>query len=153
LLGVARPLNIAGPVPDAFPGAASDACSDPGAARRLLTVHSWLVCSSRRGRYAAAAGSALLAGYADAVHSRGLVILAVYLLVWVWIVWRRPAWRGSAVLALAALALPLGVASVLNGRLAAAMYPSGARSLGGEALIRLSFLLAGAPSCLRAWGW
>jgi hypothetical protein len=103
----------------------------------LLTVHGWLVSSSRRGRYAAAAGSALLAGYADAVHSRGLVILAVYLLVWVWIVWRRPGWRGSAVLALVTLALPLGVASVLNGRLAATMYPSGARSLGGEALIRL----------------
>ncbi len=45
----------------------------------LLAVHGWLVSPSRRGRYAAAVGSALLAGYADAVHSRGLVILAVYL--------------------------------------------------------------------------
>ena len=103
----------------------------------LLAVHSWLVSSSRRGRYAAAVGSALLAGYADAVHSRGLVILAVYVLAGVVVAWRRSAWRGSAAAALVALALPLGVASVLNGRLAATMYPSGARSLGGEALIRL----------------
>ena len=44
----------------------------------LLAVHSWLTASSVRGRYAAAVGSALLAGYADAVHSRGLVIVPVY---------------------------------------------------------------------------
>jgi hypothetical protein len=103
----------------------------------LLCVHSWLVSPSRRGRYATAVGSALLAGYADAVHSRGLVILGAYLVAGVMVAWRRRAWRGSCAAGLAALALPLGVASVLNGRLAAAMYPSGARSLGGEALIRL----------------
>ena len=37
----------------------------------LLAVHSWLTARSTRGQYAAAAGSALLAGYAYAVHSRG----------------------------------------------------------------------------------
>ena len=40
----------------------------------LLTVHSWLTARSARGQYAAAVGSALLAGYAYAVHSRGTVI-------------------------------------------------------------------------------
>jgi hypothetical protein len=103
----------------------------------LLAVHSWLTAASRRGRYAAAIGSALLAGYADAVHSRGQVILAGYLVVGVLIAWRRLAPRGTALAAALALALPLGVASVLNGKVASAMYPSGARSLGGEAVIRL----------------
>ena len=42
----------------------------------LLTTHSWLTASSARARYANAAGSALLAAYAYAVHSRGLVMLA-----------------------------------------------------------------------------
>ena len=42
----------------------------------LLATHSWLTASSARGRYAAAAGSALLAGFAYMVHSRGLVLLA-----------------------------------------------------------------------------
>ena len=42
----------------------------------LLTTHSWLTASSARVRYAAAAGSALLASYAYVVHSRGLVMLA-----------------------------------------------------------------------------
>ena len=44
----------------------------------LLATHSWLTASSARGRYAAAAGSALLAGFAYMVHSRGLVMLAGY---------------------------------------------------------------------------
>ena len=118
----------------------------------LLCVHSWLVSSSRRGRYAAAVGSALLAGYADAVHSRGLVILAAYLVVGLWLAWRRRAWRGSFVAGLVALALPLGVASVLNGRLAASMYPSGARSLGGEALIRLHSVHGVVLICEQAAG-
>ena len=39
----------------------------------LLATHSWLTAASTRGRYAAAAGSALLAGFAYMVHSRGLV--------------------------------------------------------------------------------
>jgi hypothetical protein len=41
----------------------------------LLTVHTWLTVHisgrSARGQYAAAVGSALLGGYAYAVHSRG----------------------------------------------------------------------------------
>ena len=37
----------------------------------LLTVHSWLTARTSRGQHAAAAGSALLAGYAYAVHSPG----------------------------------------------------------------------------------
>jgi hypothetical protein len=103
----------------------------------LLTVHSWLTATSSRGRYAAAAGSALLAGYADAVHSRGLVIVVVYVILGAVIAWRRLAPRGTVVAAAAALAVPLWVGSVLDGRLARAMYPSGSRSLAGEIIIRL----------------
>jgi hypothetical protein len=103
----------------------------------LLAVHSWLTAASPRGRYAAAIGSALLAGYADAVHARGLVIVAGYVVVGVLIAWRRLAPRGTVPAAALTLALPLGVTSVLNGKIAAVMYPSGARSLGGEAVIRL----------------
>jgi hypothetical protein len=103
----------------------------------LLTTHSWLTASSVRGRYAAAAGSALLAGYADAVHSRGLVIVVVYVVLGAVIAWRGWAPRGTVLAAAVALAVPLWVSSVLDGRLARAMYPSGSRSLGGEVIIRL----------------
>jgi hypothetical protein len=103
----------------------------------LLCVHGWLTASSSRGRYAAAAGSALLAGYADAVHSRGLVIVAVYVLLGAVIAWRRLAPRGTVIAAAVGLAVPLWVSSALDGTLARAMYPSGSRSLGGEIIIRL----------------
>jgi hypothetical protein len=73
----------------------------------LLCVHSWLTASSSRGRYAAAVGSALLAGYADAVHSRGLVIVVVYVALGAVIAWRRLAPRGTVAVAAAALAIPL----------------------------------------------
>ena len=55
----------------------------------LLATHSWLTASSARGRYAAAAGSALLAGFAYMVHSRGLVMLAGYAAVGAFMAWRR----------------------------------------------------------------
>jgi hypothetical protein len=103
----------------------------------LLAVHSWLTASSSRGRYAAAVGSALLAGYSDAVHSRGLVIVVVYVVLGAVIAWRRLAPRGTVAAAVVALACVLWVSSVLDGTLARAMYPSGSRSLGGEIIIRL----------------
>ena len=101
----------------------------------LLATHSWLTASSARGRYAAAAGSALLAGFAYMVHSRGLVILAGYAAVAAFMAWRRPdpkTARGSvAVAALIALATA-GAAWSLNRYLASAIYPEGARSLSGQ---------------------
>ena len=106
----------------------------------LLAVHSWLTASSPRGRYAAAFGSALLAGYADAVHMRGLVIVVVYVVLGAVIAWRGWAPRGTVLAAAVALAVPLWATSVLNGTLARAMYPSGARSLGGEIIIRVNNL-------------
>jgi hypothetical protein len=57
----------------------------------LLATHSWLTASSARGRYAAAVGSALLAGYAYAVHSRGDVIVLGYVAVGLLVAWRRAA--------------------------------------------------------------
>jgi hypothetical protein len=103
----------------------------------LLAVHSWLTSRSVRGQYAAATGSALLAGYAYAVHSRGEVMVAGYVAVGALIAWRRLVPRGTVLAAAAALCLPLGVGWLLNRYLSWTMYPSGPRTLAGEALIRL----------------
>ncbi len=103
----------------------------------LLATHSWLTASGTRSRYAAAAGSALLAGFAYMVHSRGLVLLAGYAAVGAFIAWRRPAARGSVA---AAALIALGVAGAawgLNHYLASAIYPEGARSLSGQMASRL----------------
>jgi hypothetical protein len=103
----------------------------------LLAVHSWLTARSLRGQYLAAAGSALLAGYAYAVHSRGAVMVAGFFVVGVLVVWRRLVpWR-TAVAAAVALCLPLGASYLLNHHLSSVMYPKGPRTLAGEALIRL----------------
>jgi len=103
----------------------------------LLATHSWLTARSVRGQYAAAIGSALLAGYAYAVHSRGAVMVAGYVVVGVLVAWRRLVPRRTALAAGAALCLPLGAAHLLNGHLSSTMYPSGPRTLAGEVLIRL----------------
>jgi hypothetical protein len=103
----------------------------------LLATHSWLTARSVRGQYLAAVGSALLAGYSYAVHSRGAVMVAGYVLVGALVAWRRLVpWR-TALAAAVALCLPLGAGDLLNGHLSSVMYPSGPRTLAGEALIRL----------------
>ena len=103
----------------------------------LLAVHSWLTARSSVASYVAAVGSALLAGYAYAVHSRGAIMVAGLGAVGVFVFWRRLVPRSSAVAAAVALCVPLGVASFLNRHLSSVMYPSGPRTLAGEALIRL----------------
>ncbi len=103
----------------------------------LLTVHSWLTARSSRGQYVAAVGAALLVGYAYAVHSRGAIMVAGFGLVGVLVFWRRLVARWTVVAAAVALCVPLGVARVLNHHLSSVMYPSGPRTLAGEALIRL----------------
>ncbi len=103
----------------------------------LLAVHSWLTASSVRGRYAAAIGSALLAGYAYAIHVRGLVIVIAYAALGVLIAWRRLASRRTVIAAGAALLVSVAVAWVLNRYLAEAMYPEGTRSLGEQMASRM----------------
>ena len=103
----------------------------------LLTVHSWLTARTRRGRYAAAAGSAVLVGYAYAVHSRGLVILVGYLAVGAAILWRRLAPRGTVAVAALATAASVGAGWLLDRYLSWAIYPEGTRSLSGEMASRL----------------
>ena len=103
----------------------------------LLAVHSWLTARSLRGHYLAAVGAALLAGYSYAVHSRGAVLVAGFVVVGVLVAWRRLVPRFTAVAAAVALCVPLGVGRLLNGHLTAVMYPNGPRTLAGEALIRL----------------
>jgi hypothetical protein len=103
----------------------------------LLAVHSWLTAPSARGRYLAAAGSGLLTGYAYAVHSRGAVMVAGFVLAGAFAWWRRLVPRGTAAAAAVALVVPLGAAELVNRHLTAVLYPSGPRTLTGEALIRL----------------
>lgn len=103
----------------------------------LLTTHSWLTASSSRSRWAAATGSALLAGYADAVHSRGLVIMACYLGFCAVVLVRRLVPRYTVAAAVLSLGVTALASWALNRYLAERLYPSGARSLSGEAKLRL----------------
>jgi hypothetical protein len=103
----------------------------------LLAVHSWLTARSYVVSCVAAVGSALLAGYAYAVHSRGAIMVAGLFVVGVFVFWRRLVPRRTAVAAAVALCVPLGAARLLNQHLSSVMYPSGPRTLAGEALIRL----------------
>ncbi len=98
----------------------------------LLATHSWLVATSPRARYAAAIGSAVLSGYAYAVHSRGLVLLAGFAAVGVFIAWRRPAVRGSVAAAALTVVVTAGAGWALDRYLVSALYPEGTRSLSGQ---------------------
>ncbi len=98
----------------------------------LLAIHSWLVATSPRARYAAAIGSAVLSGYAYAVHPRGLVLLAGFAAVGVFVAWRRPAARGSVAAAALTVVVTVGAGWTLNRHLASALYPAGSRSLSGQ---------------------
>jgi hypothetical protein len=103
----------------------------------LLTVHSWLTARTASGRYAAAAGSALLAGYSYAVHSRGLVVIVGYVLLAALAGWRRLVpWLTVAVAALGT-ALSAGAGWLLDGYLAQTIYPEGTRSLSGQVETKL----------------
>ena len=98
----------------------------------LLATHGWLTASSSRGRYRAAAGSALLAGFAYLIHSRGLVMLAGYAAVGAVIAWRRPGARLSVAVAALIALVTAGAGWLLNRYLAAAIYPGGTRSLSAQ---------------------
>jgi hypothetical protein len=98
----------------------------------LLTVHSWLTARSVRGAYLAAAGSALLAGYSYAVHSRGTVIVLSFAAVGVLVAWRRLAPRRTVAAAALVLAASVGAGWLLNHYLTSVMYPEGTRSLSAQ---------------------
>jgi hypothetical protein len=145
-LGLGRPAAygvafVAALLPDAFiysQFAMSDAIFPVLTLAWLLTTHSWLTAASARGRYAAAVGSALLAGFAYATHSRGLVMLAGYAAVGAFLLWRRPAARASvAVAGLTALGT-VAAGWALNRYLVSVIYPEGTRSLSGRTAERLT---------------
>jgi hypothetical protein len=98
----------------------------------LLATHSWLVAASPRARYAAAIGSAVLSGYAYAVHPRGLVLMAGFAAVGVVIAWRRPAARGSVAAGALTVLVTAGAGWALDRYLASALYPEGTHSLSGQ---------------------
>jgi hypothetical protein len=103
----------------------------------LLATHSWLVATSPRARYAAAIGSAVLSGYACAVHPRGAVLLAGYAAVGAFIAWRRPAARGSVAAAALTVVVTAGAGWTLDRYLASALYPQGTHSLSGQLVATL----------------
>ncbi|HLK00712.1 MAG TPA: hypothetical protein VKU39_12490 [Streptosporangiaceae bacterium] len=102
----------------------------------LLATHTWL---SARGRaaYGWGAGSALLAGYAFAVHARGLVVVVCYALLGSLVFVRRMVPRASVAVATLLLAVACASATMLNRHVSAVLYSRGARSLSGQALSRL----------------
>ncbi len=104
----------------------------------LLTVHSWLTARSPRAGHAAAAGSALLTGFAYAVHSRGLVMLIGFAAVAILIGWRRPAARGTVAAAALTALLTVGAGWELNRYVTKVLYPEGVRSLTGQLATRLT---------------
>ena len=104
----------------------------------LLTVHSWLTARSPRAGYAAAVGSALLTGFAYAVHSRGLVMLIGFAAVGVLIGWRRPAARRTVAAAALTALLTVGAGWELNRYVTKVLYPGGIRSLTGQLVTRLT---------------
>ena len=109
---------------------ATDRRDLPGPGARLAAaVHSWLTARSARGQYAAAAGSALLAGYAYAVHSRGTVIVLGYVAVGALVAWRRLAPRRTVAAAALVLAASVGGGWLLDRYLSSTMYPEGTRNL------------------------
>jgi hypothetical protein len=85
-----------------------------------------------RAQYVAAAGSALLAGYAYAVHSRGTVIVLSYVVVAALVAWRRLAPRRTVAVAAALLVAAVGGGWQLNRYLSGAMYPEGTRNLSAQ---------------------
>jgi hypothetical protein len=95
----------------------------------LLTVHSWLTARTTWAQYAAAAGSALLAGYAYAVHSRGTVIVVSYVVLGALVAWRRLAPRLTVAVAAVVTAASVGGGWLLNRYLSSVMYPEGTRNL------------------------
>ena len=103
----------------------------------LLTVHSWLTGRTLRGRYVAAAGSGVLVGYAYAVHSRGLVILAGFAALGVLLCWRRLVPRRTVVVAALATLVSAGLGWLLDRYLLWTIYPEGTRSLSGQMASRL----------------
>ncbi len=104
----------------------------------LLCVHSLLTVTGRRQRYLAAVSSALLAGYAYAVHPRGVVIVAGYAALLILLAVRRLVPRATVAAAGLTLLVTLGAAELLDRYISAVMYPEGARSLSGQALSRLT---------------
>lgn len=104
----------------------------------LLAVHTWLTARSWQASLGAAVLSALLAGYAYAIHSRGLVIVIGFGVVAVFAAIRRliPAWTVAAA-GIVTLAV-LGASKWLDRRIVDLVYAEGPRSLTGQALNRMT---------------
>ncbi|WP_125618590.1 hypothetical protein [Actinomadura sp. WAC 06369] len=128
-------------------------------------VLGWLLALdrfARHGRVPDAVLASLAVAYASAVHTRGTVLLAVHLAALAALLVLRRGGRGAAAgLAVAAAGYALGAAG--NALLRDALYPGGARDLGGVLADRLTtpdgqaWALSGAAgqvwySIVSTWG-
>lgn len=95
----------------------------------LLLLGLWLRSASGRRGTAAGLGAMVLAAYADSVHSRGAVVVAVCGAVLLVAFWRRWAARGRIAVMAALLAAGTGAASWFNGWIAANNWPRGTYDL------------------------
>jgi hypothetical protein len=98
----------------------------------LLAIHSWLVATTPRARYAAAIGSGVLSGYAYAVHPRGMVLLVGFAALGLFIAWRRTAARSSVAAAMLTAVVTVGAGWALDRYLASVLYPQGSANLSGQ---------------------
>ncbi|REE96197.1 hypothetical protein [Thermomonospora umbrina] len=107
----------------------------------LLLMHSWLVGDASRARVIAyGLGASGVAAYTYALHSRGVVILAVHVGLLLFAAWRR--WRPwtSAVLGVGVAGAVAGAASVLNGWIVERLYTGGTYDMGSMVVDRLTGL-------------
>ena len=104
----------------------------------LLCVHSWLTARTWRSSAAAAVGAALLAGYAYAVHPRGVVVIAGFALIAIIATIRRIVRAWTLPLAGLVVAAVVWAALRLDRLIADLIYPEGPRSLSGQAWSRLT---------------
>jgi hypothetical protein len=104
----------------------------------LLCVHSWLTARTWRSSAAAAAGSALLAGYSYAVHPRGVVVIAGFAVIAIVAAVRRIVRLWSVPLAALVVAACVWATLRLDRLIEDLIYPEGPRSLSGQAWSRLT---------------
>ncbi|MEV1174326.1 hypothetical protein [Nonomuraea sp. NPDC049784] len=105
-------------------------------------VLAWLVAVHDLAAYGSVRAGAVAGGlsaFAMAAHLRGTVVLAVCVLIVVVVSARRKATM-PAVAALVSAGVVAAAGKALNGALAAALYPGGARDLSGLLLSRLTSL-------------
>ncbi|MFI0407269.1 hypothetical protein [Actinomadura sp. 3N508] len=104
-------------------------------------VLAWLLALDRfvrEGRALAAVGASALASYAAMVHTRGMVVLVVHVLVLVGVAVMHRLRDRAAVAGGAAALAGYAAGAALNGRIKGEMYPGGVRDLAASLELRIT---------------